>query len=176
MDKISFPLKDITITQVFGNDLVIDGEHVYAKWGYPGHNGLDLRAAPGTPVFACDDGVIESTPFDKEGFGWYVRLVHDWGRSYYCHLAGMVQYSGPVKRGMQVGTSGSSGFCTGPHLHFGIKVCGAPTPGYGDWTDPTPFLSEGKKMDKMDVIVHIRTLLGSIRFDVEEIERWTGEL
>lgn len=175
MDKISFPLKEITITQVFGNDLVIDGEHVYAKWGYPGHNGIDFRAV-GTPVFACDAGIIESMPFDKDGFGWYVRLVHDWGRSYYCHLSERIQYSGPVKRGQQIGTSGCSGFCTGPHLHFGIKVYDAPTPGYKDWTDPTPFLSEGKRMDKMDVVARLRTELIHAKIALEECERWAGEL
>jgi len=138
---LSFPLVEVTVTQRFGNKLIIDGQDIYARWGYPGHNGIDFRAAVGTPVIACDDGVVELTGEDPDGFGFYVRVRHPWGLSFYAHLSQKFR-TDSVVREQAIGLSGDSGFRTAPHLHFGVKVWQAPCPGYRQWSDPTLFLHE----------------------------------
>ena len=137
--RLSWPVAEVYIVQKFGNRLILHGEDIYAGWGYPGHNGIDFRAAVGTPILACDDGEIEATPDDPGGFGTYIRIRHKWGRSYYAHLS---EKHGPglVKRCEEIGKSGDTGFSTGPHLHFGVKVDMAIAPGYNGWSDPTLFL------------------------------------
>lgn len=137
--RLSWPLAVHAVTQEFGNKFILDGVDVYAKWGYPGHNGIDFRAAIGRPVLACDAGLMESTPEDPGGFGTYVRIRHWWGLSYYAHLSEKVA-PGLVAREQMIGKSGDSGFSTGPHLHFGIKVTNAPCPGYKTWSDASLFL------------------------------------
>ena len=137
--RLSYPVADPIVTQPFGNKLIILGEDVYAQWGYPGHNGIDFRAEMGTEVLACDDGKIVATPNDPEGFGTYVKIKHEWGISYYCHLS-RKKSPKAVMRGDVIGYSGDSGFSTAPHLHFGLKVTNAVCPGYKGWSDPTLFL------------------------------------
>ena len=137
--RLSFPLADPIVTQEFGNKLILFEEDIYAGWGYPGHNGVDFRAAVGTPILACDDGKIKATPNDPDGFGYYIRIEHWWGYSYYAHLS-KKRRPKMVSRGDEIGLSGDTGFSTGPHLHFGIKVTNAIAPGYNGWSDPSLFL------------------------------------
>jgi len=136
---LSFPVVEPFVTQEFGAKLILFDEDIYAGYGLPGHAGIDFRATVGTPIMACDNGEIETTPDDPGGFGIYVRIRHKWGRSYYAHLSSKKE-PGPVKRGEEIGKSGDTGFSTGPHLHFGVKVAMAIAPGYAGWSDPSLFL------------------------------------
>jgi murein DD-endopeptidase MepM/ murein hydrolase activator NlpD len=112
------------------------------QFGYP-HNGIDIVCAIGTPVFACDDGIItyaDNVP-DTDGCGLFI--THDWGQSEYWHLSKLsVKYGDKVKVGDLIGYSGSTGFATGPHLHFGIKVAGDSPAGMKGWSDPEKYISD----------------------------------
>lgn len=91
------------------------------------HNGIDLAAPEGTPVYAVKDGhaayCIEKDPT----FGNYIILTHDTGKmtSVYAHLSSICinQYQF-VKKGDIIGYVGHTGMATGDHLHFEIRQGG----------------------------------------------------
>ena len=85
------------------------------------HYGIDIAGAYGTPVLAADTGIVQNYP-GSYGYGNYVIVLHPGGYyTLYGHLAGFTQPDGKVVgMGTQIGIEGSTGFSTGPHLHFGI--------------------------------------------------------
>lgn len=91
------------------------------------HNGIDLAAAEGTPVYAIKDGAVYAAIEKDPEFGNYIILSHDLGKmtSVYAHLSKITvdryQY---VKKGDVIGYVGQTGKATGPHLHFEIKTGG----------------------------------------------------
>lgn len=91
------------------------------------HDGVDLHASWGTPVVAAADGVVEATSW-RGGYGRQVRLGHgDSVETSYSHLSSYAVAPGSfVRRGQVIGYVGSSGFSTGPHLHFEVRKSGAP--------------------------------------------------
>jgi hypothetical protein len=115
------------ITQRFGADFQqSDGRWYYKQvLGYNGHNGDDYAAPVGTPVYAADDGVVAF-----EGWGqnhsWMGAaagicvLINNGGvYSGYAHLSSTSVSKGQtVSKGQLIGTVGSTGAATGPHLHF----------------------------------------------------------
>jgi len=88
---------------------------------YNGHNGIDFQAASGSNVLAAAAGTI-STGYQSGGFGYWTRIWHsDLGYStVYAHLSSRLIISGSVSRGSHIAESGCTGYCTGPHLHFGV--------------------------------------------------------
>lgn len=89
------------------------------------HNGIDLSAPTGTPVYAVAAGTVISASWYGAG-GQTVQLRLDDGTVVlYEHLSGYSTYAGErVAAGETVGYVGSTGRSTGPHLHLGIKVGG----------------------------------------------------
>ena len=91
------------------------------------HNGIDLAAAEGTPVYAIKDGAVYAAIENDAEFGNYIILSHDQGKmtSVYAHLSKIrperYQY---VKKGEVIGYVGQTGMATGPHLHFEIRQGG----------------------------------------------------
>ena len=91
------------------------------------HNGIDLAAAEGTPVYAIKDGAVYAAIEKDPEFGNYIILSHDLGKmtSIYAHLSKITvdryQY---VKKGDVIGYVGQTGKATGPHLHFEIRTGG----------------------------------------------------
>lgn len=106
--------------------------------GYP-HNGIDFAMPDGVPIKAVDNGTVvfaDNTP-DSDGLGLILR--HSWGISLYWHLSCLSAYfNQKVSRGDLIGESGHSGWASGPHLHFGIKIDGQGTPAMKYWVDPAP--------------------------------------
>ena len=88
------------------------------------HVGIDFAAPIGTPVVAVADGEIEFAGW-RGGYGNLVLLRHANDLStYYAHLSAFapdLQAGTPVRRGQTIGLVGSTGFSTGPHLHFEIR-------------------------------------------------------
>ncbi len=93
---------------------------------YDRHNGIDLFAVTGTPVFAAENGVVQlNTTMGCNGK--YVTVLDSEGNTaFYTHLdyATIGSAGTPVLRFQQIGVSGSTGCTTGPHLHFGIHNSG----------------------------------------------------
>ena len=89
------------------------------------HKGIDYAAAPGTPVRAVADGVVEFAG-RRNGYGNVIFLDHGKGHTtVYAHLSSMaVQQGQRVTQGQHLGGVGSTGWATGPHLHFEFRVNG----------------------------------------------------
>jgi murein DD-endopeptidase MepM/ murein hydrolase activator NlpD len=86
------------------------------------HSGIDLAAARGTPVMATLPGIV-TVIVSPTGYGLHVVIDHGGGlSSLYGHLDTVVVTSGDVvAAGQVIGTVGSTGNATGPHLHFEIR-------------------------------------------------------
>jgi murein DD-endopeptidase MepM/ murein hydrolase activator NlpD len=90
------------------------------------HTGIDLQAEEGTPVLACNRGMVVLV--DELFFsGKSVILDHGWGLfSMYFHLSEIrVQEGERIDKGAILGRVGSTGRSTKPHLHWGIRMNGA---------------------------------------------------
>jgi murein DD-endopeptidase MepM/ murein hydrolase activator NlpD len=90
------------------------------------HNGVDYAAPTGTPVRSVGDGVIEFAGV-QNGYGNVVQIRHSNDRStLYAHLSRIDVRSGQrIEQGARIGAVGSTGWSTGPHLHFEFRVNGA---------------------------------------------------
>lgn len=91
------------------------------------HNGIDIAAAKGTPVLATAGGVVKYTGYQAK-LGNTVIIDHGNGiRTYYGHLSKIKVRKGQrISRYDLVGLVGSSGYSTGPHLHYEIRIGGRP--------------------------------------------------
>ncbi len=116
------PIAGARLTQGFGpSDLWFEpplGQYAHF------HTGVDLAAPAGTPVFAAADGVVAAVGSTAGGYGNYLVVAHGGGLlSLYGHLlAATVTQGQPVKAGDVIGAEGSTGFSTGPHLHFEVRL------------------------------------------------------
>ena len=91
------------------------------------HAGLDIGAAWGSPVVAAADGEVARAGW-AGGYGRQVQIAHGGGvSSSYSHMSRIAVAPGShVRRGEVIGYVGSSGFSTGPHLHFEVRQGGVP--------------------------------------------------
>jgi murein DD-endopeptidase MepM/ murein hydrolase activator NlpD len=91
------------------------------------HSGIDLAAPYGTPIKASEGGVVIYSGW-YGGYGKVVILDHAKGFStLYAHLSSTkVAVGARVKQGEVVGFEGSTGYATGPHLHFEVREQGKP--------------------------------------------------
>ena len=91
------------------------------------HTGMDIAAPKGTPVIATANGVVHFAGRDK-AYGGIVRIAHARSvETWYAHLQSIeVKKGRNVKQGQVIGKVGASGRATGPHLHYGVRVKGAP--------------------------------------------------
>ncbi|MFB6226340.1 MAG: peptidoglycan DD-metalloendopeptidase family protein [Candidatus Paceibacteria bacterium] len=91
------------------------------------HRAIDYAAARGTPIRAVGDGHITYAGW-KKGYGIYIDIRHNGTyQTQYAHLSQLAQGIRPgaeVKQGEIIGFVGSTGFSTGPHLHYQIKKYG----------------------------------------------------
>lgn len=93
----------------------------------PGHIGLDIAAAMMDPIVAVADGVVVFSEWGG-GYGNLVIVAHDadWV-SYYAHLQVIAVEDGQaVRQGELLGGAGTTGYSTGPHLHFELRFQGRP--------------------------------------------------
>lgn len=89
------------------------------------HQGVDLAAPAGTPIYASRTGVVTAATYGKSA-GYYVSINHGDGySSIYMHMTNFVVSKGQaVSAGQVIGYVGSTGVSTGNHLHFGISYNG----------------------------------------------------
>lgn len=93
------------------------------------HKGVDFAASRGTPIMAAGDGVIERAgPYGS--FGNYVRIRHAQGyKTAYAHMNSIrkgIRTGVRVRQGDIIGTVGSTGRSTGPHLHYEVHLKDTP--------------------------------------------------
>ena len=91
------------------------------------HNGIDIGAKTGTPIYAADNGIIIESEYQSNGYGNIVKIDHQNGYvSYYAHCSKLYAKVGDVvAKGDLIAAVGSTGRSTGPHLHFEIRYNGA---------------------------------------------------
>jgi murein DD-endopeptidase MepM/ murein hydrolase activator NlpD len=95
------------------------------------HTGVDISATTGTPIRATADGIVVFAQMFS-GYGRLIRINHGGGvETYYAHLSRFyVQEGQDVRRGEVIGAVGSSGRVTAPHLHYEVRLGGAPVNPY----------------------------------------------
>jgi murein DD-endopeptidase MepM/ murein hydrolase activator NlpD len=133
-----------TLTQPFGpTSFGLEPPLVYRGAFYPHfHTGLDLATALDTPLHAAADGVVllATSTLDGQGhyvgYGNYVLIAHPDGfATLYGHLDRITVTAGQVvHQGDVIGLEGSTGWSTGPHVHFEIRHT-------GEFVDPAPYLA-----------------------------------
>ena len=91
------------------------------RWGRM-HKGIDVAGPVGTPIVASATGVVSYSGYNDGGFGYLVEIDHaDGSMTRYAHNNRILVSNGQqVAQGQQVAEMGSTGFSTGPHLHFEI--------------------------------------------------------
>ena len=96
------------------------------RWGR-NHNGIDVGASTGTPIYAADGGVITMSGWNG-GYGKVIVINHENGYvTYYAHCSRLLYSSGKrVAKGDVIAYVGNTGNSTGPHLHFEVRVNGSP--------------------------------------------------
>ncbi|MCI8835044.1 MAG: peptidoglycan DD-metalloendopeptidase family protein [Ruminococcus sp.] len=111
------PCPGATISSTFG----------YRTFDNSFHNGLDLAASSGTPTYAGDAGTVIIAGWSNSAGNWVV-IDHGNGfvTKYMHHSALAVSAGQTVSRGQQVGYVGSTGYSSGPHLHFQVELSGSP--------------------------------------------------
>ncbi len=91
------------------------------------HLGLDVAAAPGTPVMATADGVVSYIGYEA-GYGKIIAIDHGFGvRTRYAHNSQIyVELGQKVKRRDVISAVGSTGRSSGPHVHYEVRVNDVP--------------------------------------------------
>ncbi len=114
-----------------------DGEYIISShYGYRDllggtdfHKALDLAADKGVHIHAADGGKVISAGLNSSSnYGIYVKILHDDGTvTLYAHMSACdVQVGDRVYQGQKIGEVGSTGFSTGDHLHFEVRINNQP--------------------------------------------------
>lgn len=159
--ELTLPVKKFGVNQYFGNP-----DPKYKELNLPGHNGIDFRAAHGEPILASHDGEAYYEVDNNGGHGVVIIGPEIEFKGSICrfkticwHLVDSSiepQYKSPVEgytankrlpvaRGDVIGYADNTGFSTGSHLHFGLKIIDKKLRtlnydnGYFGAIDPRPF-------------------------------------
>lgn len=146
LDKITWRVKSLPLANP------VPGKSISSSFGirkdpFNGrramHSGIDFRGKYGTPVLATGNGTIVKAG-RKGGYGKVVEIRHSSGFvTRYAHLRRITVKKGQkVSRGQKIGTVGSTGRSTGPHLHYEVRI-------HGKAANPRRYLSAGKKLKKL---------------------------
>ena len=119
VNGMCMPIASQRVTSVFGYRLSpITGR-------YAMHSGLDLGADMGEPIYAALSGRVVKSKYNVD-YGNFITLDHGDGLvTLYAHCSELlVEVGDEVKKGQVIARAGSTGWSTGPHLHFEVRVQG----------------------------------------------------
>ncbi|WP_137720199.1 M23 family metallopeptidase [Methylobacillus flagellatus] len=150
-DQLSL-LEALLVQKNIKNNLLPDSAPVFASYNsssfgwrvdpFTGrnafHEGLDFTADVGSPVFAAADGLVVAAE-GRSDYGNIIIVDHGAGmETRYAHLSSFSAKVGDrVQKGQVIGKVGNTGRSTGPHLHFEVRLNGAPL-------DPRKYLQHDK--------------------------------
>jgi len=127
--QLGWPTNSFLATSLYGPRVhPITGE-------YKNHNGLDLAADYGTPIYSCLSGTVITVGYDGGGWGNYVVVDHGNGfTTLYAHCSSIAVSEGDyVSGGQTIAYMGSTGMSTGSHLHLEVYL-------YGSLVNPEDYL------------------------------------
>ncbi|WP_369880820.1 M23 family metallopeptidase [Erythrobacter sp. KY5] len=107
------------------------------------HNGVDLAAPTGTPIYATADGIVGRADWFSS-YGLYISIDHGADlETRYAHMSRLAVAAGDrVRKGDVIGYVGSTGRSTGPHLHYEVRVDGVAV-------NPIPYMVETEEQIQM---------------------------
>ena len=115
-----WPLKGVQgyVTAVFGPSI-----HPFTGQWYL-HKGVDLAYGYGVPIIATANGKVIEADYDEGNYGNYVKIRHKYGfYTKYGHMQRLYVKTGQeISQGDVLGTMGSTGLSTGPHLHYEVQI------------------------------------------------------
>jgi murein DD-endopeptidase MepM/ murein hydrolase activator NlpD len=134
--RFIWPMPKGPISQGFGPSQ-LSFEPAFAGFAHF-HTGVDIAGPENDPVLAADDGRVVQAAVGSSGYGNYVVLGHANGvTTLYGHLNQILVRPGDqVRQGDAIGLEGSTGYSTGPHVHFEVRLNGVPV-------DPLNYLPAG---------------------------------
>lgn len=111
VSSLDWPLDAVEVTSTFG------------RRGRSFHEGIDLKAKHGTPVYAAQAGKVLYSGAKIRGYGRMVILRHNGAiATVYAHNSRLMVRKGEfVKKGQLIAMSGNTGHSSGPHLHFEVR-------------------------------------------------------
>lgn len=112
------------------------------------HHGVDFTAPTGTPIYATGNGVIQRAERNRHGYGLMVEIDHGFGYStLYAHMDEIKVRAGQeVKRGEVIGSVGSTGVSTAPHLHYEVHR-------NGRTVNPVPYFYNDLTPEEFEIII-----------------------
>lgn len=144
---MQYPLKNAVLVENggFGVDPA-----TYKPFGLVGHHGIDLVAAVGTPVYAPESGIITISmngaidQYTGSNVAGETMVMHGKYEHWLLHLSKrLVSVGQRVEEGQLIGYSGATGFVTGPHLHWGVRLLKPKIDnGYRGFVNPLTVLEE----------------------------------
>ncbi len=130
-----------------------------------GHRAIDYAAAAGTPIQATADGTVTHASWSSAGYGNLVSIRHNATYSTnYAHQSKMIVKVGQkVRQGQTIGYVGSTGFSTGPHLHYELVKNGVKVNPQIEILPPGKPLSEENKEAFQKVVEQYRGQLEAVK-------------
>jgi murein DD-endopeptidase MepM/ murein hydrolase activator NlpD len=148
--RFAWPTEFRHYTQFYGENQQDYYNTSFAHSLRGGHNGADMHVdgndPASSPIKACLDGVVTHKQIIETGYGHHATVtsqVEGVGQVtlLYGHMTHVPVNEGDhVRAGEPIGTAGSTGASTGPHLHLSLKIDGTRFPANGDHLNPRPYL------------------------------------
>jgi murein DD-endopeptidase MepM/ murein hydrolase activator NlpD len=131
----AWPMDSRYITQPFGCTDLLGEPYSPTCPTHHTHTGVDIAGPDGSPIFAAASGVVIYAGWNSGGYGNRTIIAHPGGyTTTYNHQSSIgVSVGQSVQQGQVIGREGSTGFSTGPHLHFEVLL-------NDNFQDPCPYL------------------------------------
>lgn len=113
----------------------------YQEWRGGSHNGIDIGASYGSPIYAAAGGTVWIAGYSNSAGNWVVIEHGDGIKTVYMHASELYVSQGQtVSAGQAIAAVGSTGYSTGPHLHFGVMINSSYNGYDGTWADPLQYV------------------------------------